>query len=232
VRLTLHTQVVLFFTGALILAGAVGIWLFEHRNALAGVPWPESALACLFQSITARTAGFNTMDYSVLTNTTLYFTILLMFIGGAPGSCAGGIKVTTFATVCAVFRDRLLARPRVRLFRRTLPEETVARAISLLIASFAFVTVVTFAVLASEIGPVPHRQGGGAFLELYFETVSAFGTVGLSTGVTSSLSNLGRLVITAVMFVGRLGPLTLAIAVGVKEGRGAFRYAEENLMVG
>jgi len=232
VRLRLHSKIVLTWSGALIAVGSVGVWLFERQNALAGLPWDESLLACLFQSVTPRTAGFNTLDYSNLTNTTLFFTILLMFIGASPGSCGGGIKTSTFALVSALFRDRLLGRKRVSLFRRTLPEETVARAVSILVASFAFVTLVLFLLLASEIGPVPHRTGGGSFLEYFFEAVSAFGTVGLSTGVTPKLSTFGRVLITAVMFVGRLGPLTLALAVGMKAERGRFQYAEENAMVG
>lgn len=232
VKLTLHTKVVLSFTGALIAGGAVLIWVFEFRNALEGVGFSETVLACLFQSVTARTAGFNTLDYSMLTNTTLFISILLMFIGACPGSCGGGIKVSTFAVVSAVFRDRLLAHSRVQLFRRTMPEETVSRSVALLIASFAFVTVMTFLVLGTEIGPVPHHHGGGRFLDLFFEVVSAFGTVGLSTGATATLSSAGKLLIIGSMFVGRLGPLTLALAVGKKATRGRFQYAEENLMVG
>ncbi|MBE0617805.1 MAG: potassium transporter [Proteobacteria bacterium] len=231
-QLMLHTKVVLGTTGLLIFVGALAMWGFERRNALAGLSWGETTLACLFQSVTARTAGFNTLDYAALTNTTLFFTILLMFVGASPGSCGGGIKTTTFATVLAVFRDRLLARKRVRLFRRVLPEEVVARSVALLIASFAFVTVVTLALSVLEVGPVPHREQGNSFLGLFFEAVSAFGTVGLSTGVTGSLSSPGKLLLTLVMFVGRLGPLTMAVAIGRKGGGEEFQYAEEGLMVG
>ncbi|GAB6062916.1 TrkH family potassium uptake protein [Deferrisoma palaeochoriense] len=231
-RLGLHTKVVLATSAVLTFGGAAGVWFFEAPNTLAGLPWHEQVLASLFQSVTARTAGFNTLDYGSLTNTTLFFTILLMFIGASPGSCGGGIKTTTFAVVTGLFRDRLRARERVSLFRRTLPEATVARAVSLLMASFAFVTLVIFALLATEIGPVPHRSGGGTFLEIFFEAVSAFGTVGLSTGITPTLSTAGRLLVTFTMFVGRVGPLTLAIAVGRKREPGRFLYAEENLMVG
>ncbi len=231
-KLSLHSKVVLSFTGGLIVGGAFLIWAFESRNALQGMGVSETLLACLFQSVTSRTAGFNTLDYAMLTNTTLFITILLMFIGAGPGSCGGGIKVSTFALVLALFRDRLLARNRVHLYRRTMPEETVSRSVALLLASFTFVTVVTFLILGTEIGPVPHYQGGGRFLELFFEVVSAFGTVGLSTGATATLSPLGKLLIIASMFVGRLGPLTLALAVGGKATRGRFQYAEENLMVG
>jgi len=231
-RLHLHTKVVLVTTGVLVLGGAAGVWAFEARNALAGLPWHEQVLACLFQSVTARTAGFNTLDYATLTNTTLFLSILLMFIGASPGSCGGGIKTSTFAVVFGLFRDRLRARERVSLFRRTVPEETVGRAVAIVMASFTFVTLATFALLATELGSVPHGEAGGTFLEILFETVSAFGTVGLSTGVTPDLTVPGRLLVTFVMFVGRVGPLTLAMAVGRKREPGRFLYAEENLMVG
>jgi len=231
-RLGLHTKVVLTTSAVLTFGGAAGVWFFEAPNTLAGLPWQDQLLASLFQAVTARTAGFNTLDYGVLTNTTLFLTILLMFVGASPGSCGGGIKTTTFAVVVGLFRDRLRARERVSLYRRTLPEATVARAVSLLMASFTFVTLVVFALLVTEIGPVPHQMGGGRFLEIFFEAVSAFGTVGLSTGITSSVSTAGRLLLTLTMFVGRVGPLTLAIAVGRKREPGRFLYAEENLMVG
>jgi len=232
VRLQLHSKVVLSTTAILILAGTVGIWVFERGNALKGLGPGESFLACLFQSITARTAGFNTLDYAVLTNTTLFLSVLMMFIGASPGSCGGGVKTSTFAVVASLFKSRILAQGRVSLFKRTLPEHTVSRAVSILMASFVFVTVITFILLAAEIGPVPHHQGGGRFLELFFETVSAFGTVGLSTGITGGLSSFGKILLACVMFVGRIGPLTMALAIGKKEERGRFQYAEENLMVG
>jgi len=228
----LHTKVVLSTTGLLTAVGALTIWLFERKNALVGMPWGETALACLFQSVTARTAGFNTLDYAALTNTTLFFTTLLMFVGASPGSCGGGIKTTTLAVVLALFRDRLLGRQRTRLFRRVLPEAVVVRAVALLIASFAFVTVIALALSVLETGPVPHRDGGNSFLGLFFESISAFGTVGLSTGVTPTLSTPGRLLIAMAMFVGRLGPLTMAVAIRQANGSEEFQYAEESLMVG
>lgn len=232
VRLRLHSKVVLSGTAALTLAGAGGIWLFERVNALAGLPWGETALACLFQSVTPRTAGFNTLDYAALSDKTLFLTILLMFVGASPGSCGGGIKITTAALLGALFRARLLGRRRVSLFRRTVPDATVARAVTIAVASFAFATAAIFLLLAAELGPVPHGASGGAFLEYFFEVVSAFGTVGLSTGTTPTLSTAGRLLVTAAMFAGRLGPLTLAVALGMRGERDRLWYAEENLMVG
>lgn len=232
VRLQLHTKVVLATTAGLLVVGTVGVYVFEVENALAGLPWQEQLLACLFQSVTPRTAGFNTLDYGTLTASTLFFTILLMFIGASPGSTGGGIKTSTFAVMLAVFRSRLLARSRASLFCRSLPEETVSRSVAILTASFVLVTLVTFLLLATEIGEQPHRAGTMSFLEVMFESVSAFGTVGLSTGITPRLSVVGKLVLTGLMFVGRVGPLTLAMAVGRKAEKAHYQYAEENVVVG
>lgn len=232
VRLQLHTKVVLLTTALLIVVGAAGVWAFEARNALRGLPWDEKLLASLFQSVTPRTAGFNTLDYGKLTSSTLFFTILLMFIGASPGSTGGGVKTSTFAVVLALFRARITARNRVSLFRRTVPEDTVSRSVAIVMASVTLLTLVIFALLTTEIGDVAYRAGGKRFLEVMFEAVSAFGTVGLSTGITSSLSATGKVLITGLMFVGRVGPLTLAMAVGRKAEKGRFQYAEENLMVG
>jgi trk system potassium uptake protein TrkH len=232
VRLQLHTKVVLLTTAALVAVGCAGIWTFESRNALRGLPWDEQILASLFQSVTPRTAGFNTLDYAHFTNSTLFFTILLMFVGASPGSTGGGVKTSTLAVVLALFRARIVARSRVSLFRRTIPEDTVSRSVAILMSSFLLVTVVTFALLTSETGGLAHYSGESKFIEIMFEAVSAFGTVGLSTGITSSLSVAGKLLITGLMFVGRIGPLTLAIAVGRKAEKGRFQYAEESLMVG
>ena len=231
-RLQLHTKVVLLITAALIVAGFLGVWAFEARNTLEALPWDQKILACLFQSVTPRTAGFNTLDYGKLSNSTLFFTILLMFVGASPGSTGGGIKTSTFAVVLALSRSRILARSRVSLFRRTLPEDTVSRSVAILMASFVLVTVVTFALLTTEIGDVAYAAGQKRFIEVMFEAVSAFGTVGLSTGITPTLSSAGKLLLVFLMFVGRVGPLTLAIAIGRKAEKGRFQYAEENLMVG
>lgn len=230
--LQLHTKVVLATSAALIAAGASGVYLFEANNALAGLPWHEKVLACLFQSVTPRTAGFNTLDYGTLTASTLFFTILLMFIGASPGSTGGGVKTSTFAVMLAVFRSRLLARSRASLFRRSLPEQTVSRSVAIVTVSFVLVTLVTFLLLGTEVGEQPHREGAMSFLEVMFESVSAFGTVGLSTGVTARLSTFGKLVLTGLMFVGRVGPLTLAMAVGRKAEKAHFQFAEENVVVG
>jgi trk system potassium uptake protein TrkH len=231
-RLRLHSKVVLVVTGLLVLAGGIGVFTFERHNALAGLPGDEVFLACLFQSVTARTAGFSTVDYSGLTNATLFLSVLLMLIGGSPGSCAGGIKTTTVAVVVSLFRDRLLGRARVRMAHRTVPDRSVAQSVSMLVGTLAFVIFVAFALVAVELGPVPHRTAGGTFLEMLFEVVSAVGTVGLTTGVTPTLSATGKILLVSAMFVGRLGPLTLVAALARARRPAKLEYAEEDLLIG
>jgi trk system potassium uptake protein len=231
-RLQLHTKVVLTTTVSLIAIGAAGFWAFEAGNTLRGLPWQEKVLGSLFQAVTPRTAGFNTLDYGTMTNSTLYFTILLMFVGASPGSAGGGIKTTTFAVVLALFLSRLEARAHVSIFRRTLPDVTVSRAMSIMMGSFALVTLFCFALLTLETGHAPYGKAPRQFIEVMFESVSAFATVGLSTGMTPGLSDPGKLLVTALMFIGRVGPLTLAMAVAKKAESGRFHYAEENVTVG
>jgi len=232
VRLTLHTEVVLSTTAILIIGGAIGIWLFERNNTLEQLPVGEQVMASFFQSITARTAGFNTLDYSMLTNTSLFLTMILMFIGASPGSCGGGVKTSTVAIVASMFRGGLKSRHTVNIFQRTIPERTISKALAIIMLSFVFVTIMTFLLMAAEVSSVPHRGGGGTFMELFFEVMSAFGTVGLSTGITSNLSPVGKIIIVFTMLAGRLGPLTLAMALGPGEKKGRFQYAEENVVVG
>ena len=232
VRLSLHTRLVVLVTSLLIFGGAFSFYIFESRNTLKAESLKGIILISLFQSVTARTCGFNTIDLGTVTNATLYMMILLMFVGASPGSTGGGIKTSTLGVLVAMARSRFLGEAGVKVFHRTIPYETVSRALVVLVLAF---TLVTFAVLALafvEIGDTPYALSPTHFIELFFEVVSAFGTVGLSTGITPHLSDLGKLILILVMFVGRVGPLTVATAVGRRSPRGKFRYAEENVMVG
>lgn len=231
-RLSLHSRIVLVTTGSLILAGLVVFLLLEWRNTLSGVPFGEKILTSLFQSVTPRTAGFNTVDYNLLTNGTLLFTIFLMFIGASPGSTGGGIKTTSFAVLLALALAKLKARPETFISRRTVPAETVSRTISILLSSSLLIILSTMALMITDVGNIAVPESRGLFLKYLFETVSAFGTVGLSTGVTPSLSVSGKLILMVLMFIGRLGPITIALAItGEKRDKG-FTYPEENIMVG
>lgn len=230
-RLSLHTKLSVYTTAILILTGTILILIMEWKNTLHPLPFSSRLLTSFFQSVTSRTAGFNTLAISDLANETLFFLIILMFIGASPGSCGGGIKTTTLATLVLMGVSRFKGLDHTRIFKRTIPDSCTGKAISIILISAIIVIFATMTILSTELGEVPHAQTRGKFLELFFEIVSAFGTVGLSTGITSMLSVPGKMLITLVMFVGRLGPLVIAFAFR-KETRIRIQYAEENIMIG
>ena len=231
-RLSVHSKLVLTLTALLLTVGTLGFLLYEWNNSMAGLSLPAKVMAAFFQSVTARTAGFNTLNFGKMANVTLLFTILLMFIGAASGSTGGGIKVNTLGVLFALSRSRLRGEETTSIFRRTLTAETVGRAISVLVVAVIVIYAATMALTVSELGTTIHAESRGLFLELLFEVVSAFATVGLSVGVTSKLSTLGKLILVVVMFVGRLGPLSIAVALSGREPRSTIQYAEENVMIG
>jgi trk system potassium uptake protein TrkH len=231
-RLTLHARVVLTVTGLLLAAGVAGFLVLEWRNLLDGLPLREKVLAAWFQSVTPRTAGFNTVDLGRASSDTLFLTIFLMFVGASPGSTGGGIKTTSLGLIFALFVARWRGRGRARLFRRTIPHAVMDRALALALLAWVLVSVAILVLVTSQGHGRPFHEDEPRFIALMFEAVSAFGTVGLSTGITPSLTAAGKLVLVALMFAGRVGPLTLVLAVGPREERGRFRYAEENVMVG
>ncbi len=226
-RMSLHSKIVLATTAALILVGWLLFALFEWRQTLAELPIGHRIVNALFLSVTPRTAGYNTIDYSQAHEITNFFTILLMMIGGSPGSTAGGIKTTTFAVIGLLAWSRLRGYAATRFGSRSLPEETTDRAIGLYAIAFAIVTGGIFVLTATESG------GRGSFLAWMFEAVSAFNTVGLSMDVTYDLSTAGRWTAILLMFFGRVGPLTLAAALATRRrSERGFRYAYEDVMVG
>lgn len=231
-RLSLHTKTVFTVTSTLILVGTFLVLVLEWQNTLAGKPFGTKLLASFFQAVTPRTAGFNTLTTGNLTNATLFLLIMLMFIGASPGSTGGGIKTSTLGILVALMLARLRGRRNVELFHRTVPLAIVAKAISVAVFALVTIALVTMALSVTEGGLVVSRMGRGKFLEFLFETTSAFGTVGLSTGVTSSLTTVGKILVAITVFIGRLGPLTLALAVGQRAGRQRFEFPEENVMVG
>lgn len=230
-RLSLHSKVVLATTGVLIAGATACFFFFEHNNVLEGRPWDETLLVSLFQAVTPRTAGYNTVPYDQLTNSALMMTIILMFIGGSPGSTAGGIKTSTAAILFGILISRARGMRHATLFRRTVPERIVGEAIAIVLLSVAVVMGMTFVLQWTELHDLAHPGVRGDFLSLNFEAVSAFGTVGLSMGETPGLRASSKLVIIVLMFIGRLGPLTLAVALGRRRGV-EYQYAEEEVLVG
>ncbi len=221
--LRVQTKIVLAVSATLILAGAVLFYALERGSSLAGAGIGDRILVSLFQSVTARTAGFNTCDFGALSSATLMVVIILMFIGASPGSTGGGIKTTTVAVLWSAIMSGLRKRPDSELYRRTIPAEVIQKALSVLIISLVVVLAFGLVLLYYENQP---------FASVMFETVSAFGTVGLSTGITPNLSTAGKVALTLLMFMGRLGPLTIAYAFLRQRRPAQYRYAEERVMIG
>lgn len=233
-RISLHSRLVLAISGALLLTGWVMFALFEWRLTLAEMPVWEKLLNALFMSVTARTAGFNTVDYAEVTTSSDFLTILLMMIGGSPGSAAGGLKTTTVALIGLLAWARLRGNEVTSVWGRSVPEETIQRSVGLFVVAFGMVTAAIFAYTATELGAQGHLAQEAGFLKYMFEGVSAFNTVGLSMGVTAGLTTAGKWVTIVLMFLGRVGPLTFAaaIALSAPTSAGQFRYAYEDVVVG
>ena len=230
--LSLHTRVVLIATALLLAGGTVAVYALERGNPLTLGPLGagEAWLAAFFQSATARTAGFNTIDIGSLTHPTLFLMMALMFIGAAPGGTGGGIKVSTLAVTVVALWATVRGRTDAVLFKRRLPQELVARAFFISLIAFLALNLVGATVLIAE------RQ---SLLPALFETTSAFGTVGLSMsapGAVTSLSGTfgagGKLLVAAMMFMGRVGPLTLAVAVVGRRSGQRIRYPEGRVLIG
>ncbi|WP_257455809.1 TrkH family potassium uptake protein [Archangium lipolyticum] len=222
--LPVHTRVVLLTSAVLVVGGALAWLALEWNQSLAGLSLGQRLWASFFQSVSLRTAGFNSVDLSKLGTPMLLLCLVLMFIGGSPGGTAGGVKTTTVAVLAFTFRALLNTRSEVEVMGRSVPPATVYRACAVALISFGLLFGLAFLLFAAE----PHLP----FRDLLFEAVSAFGTVGLSTGVTPQLSALGKLVVCASMFVGRLGPFTLALAVGLSKARASYSYPSTKIVVG
>ena len=230
-HLSLHTKTVIFFTVLLLFFGWVSFLSMEWHNTLAPLSAPDRLLAAFFQSVTARTAGFNTIPINEMANTSLFIMILLMFVGASPGSCGGGVKTTTLACLVSVGLSRFLGKSRPTLFQRSLPSQVVDKALAVVILGGAAVVLGALILMATELEDLPHAASRGQFLEILFEVVSAFCTVGLSTGLTPGLSAFGKFTIIVLMFVGRIGPVAAALALSRKR-LSKTRFAEESIMVG
>jgi trk system potassium uptake protein TrkH len=232
-RLSLHSRFVLVTTAVLIVAGWALFAIFEWRVTLGELPFAHKLVNSLFLSVTSRTAGFNSVDYATATDSTNFLTILLMFVGGSPGSTAGGVKTTTIALLALLAWSRFRGRERTHAWGRTIPEETMQRAVGLALTAFALLTVCIFLYTYTEHTGV--AEGHARFLPIMFEAASAFNTVGLSMGATATLSEAGKWITIFLMFVGRVGPLTFAAALALaahRRRRDQFRYAREDVVVG
>ncbi len=233
-KFSLHTKLTLITTFYLIVLGTIFIFMAEHKNTLYGLSIHHQILNAFFQAVTPRTAGFNSLPMSRLTEPTLFLLVLLMFVGASPGSCGGGIKTTTFAIFLGIMWNKLKGREKNHILYRTLPLDTVDRAFSVTTLSSILVIICLFLLLLTQTFGLPHTIVSLKlhFLDYLFETVSAFGTVGLSTGVTPTLNAPGKIIIILLMFVGRVGPLTIVHMVKIEEVAKRYQYSEENVMIG
>lgn len=231
-RLSWYSKIVLITTFFLIVGGGFGIYLCESCATRAGGGPGFTMLAGFFQSVTCRTAGFNTVDIRMMTNASLYLMMFLMFVGGGSGSCAGGLKVGTFRVLIAFLTAQIRGRRQAVIGRFAVEEKVVHEALVLLFVSVVIILSAAFILNITEGGLVPHPMSRDLELKILFETVSAYGTVGLSLGLTTTLSTLGKLIVILLMFTGRLGPIVLIAAVQSYQRKELFRWPEERLLVG
>ena len=227
-RMQLQTKVVLSVSALLIVVGMLAIFLFECYAGRGESSQKVGILGALFQSITARTAGFNTVDIRALSPSSKFVLILLMFIGGSPGSTAGGIKTATFAVIIMSVVASLRKRETVEMFGRSVRLVVIGRAVTITVLFMAVLFFTTFALSITE----SKNQNGFTMLDIMFEATSALGTVGLTTGITPSLTGAGKLIIITAMLIGRLGPLTLLAAVTFNQKPAKYSYPEEAIIVG
>lgn len=223
VRLSLHARIVLFASLALILIGTFAIFVLEHGELTPVGGFRNSLLNAFFTSVTARTAGFSTVSIGSLTVPAAMVLMALMFIGASPGGTGGGVKTSSVAVLIATVRSILRRRANVEIFKRTLPQDIVNKAICVVLLSLGLVFISALAISAID---------GRSLTDVVFESISAFGTVGLSRGITGSLTNASKIVIIATAFLGRIGPLTLGLAIGHRLMEAPYSYPAERVLIG
>jgi trk system potassium uptake protein TrkH len=224
-KISLHSKVVLSMSGFLLVIGALGIFIFEFTNirTLGSLDFGAKILSSIFQSTAARTAGPNTVDIGALRQASQFLIIILMFIGASPGSTGGGIKTTTFTILISAIITMIRGKEDIVIFRYRLAKDRILKAITLSMMALFLVIIVTMVLSTTE---------DSSFIKILFEVTSAFGTVGLTMGLTPELSTLGKVLICLTMFAGRLGTITLAYALQPKQEKELFRYPEGKITIG
>jgi trk system potassium uptake protein len=229
-RLQFGTKITLYFTLILLFAGALVFFTFENSNTMQGESWLGKTITTFFQSMTTRNAGFNTVDTGSLALPTLVFFLFLMFVGAGSGSSGGGIRVSTFAIMFASVISTIRRKPNTELFKRTISNDLVMKAYSIFIFFIVGNLVGIFALVITESEAI--ESGAFSLMDILFEHVSAASTVGLSTGITSELSETGKYVIVFAMFIGRVGTLTLAYLLGRQVLSKNYKYPSGHTMIG
>ncbi|MFB0565060.1 MAG: TrkH family potassium uptake protein [Candidatus Aminicenantaceae bacterium] len=224
IHLSLHSKLVLLISLILVVFSFVLFNLIEGNLTLKQFSGQENIISSLFQVVTPRTAGFNTVNLSSLSSATVFLLILLMFIGASPGSTGGGVKTSTLGVIFAFLKSKVTARKSINIFYRTLPLQLVTRAFKVISLALSVIFLVSFILLWSE--PWASME------KILFEVFSAFSTVGLSLGITPQLSAISKIAIVLTMYTGRIGPLTLLYAFSRHRALGKFEYVEESVMIG
>ncbi len=231
-ELRLHSKLTLIATIVLIFGGGLVIGMLEYDGVLEHASWSERILIPLFHSVSCRTAGFNSVDLAKLSNATLFVMILLMTVGAGACSTAGGVKVSTVSMLVLHALARVQGKKYVNAFRRTIPQSAIDRAMASVMLFLIIAVIALTALSVVEQGDYAHNIEGGLFLDAMFEVTSALGTVGLSTGITPTLSAFGKLILVLLMFFGRLGPISVFAAVTVERKRQPPHFAAEEPLVG
>ncbi len=224
-RFTLTSKVAILVSMFLTFVGMILFFLLEYKNptTIGNLSWFDKVLASFFQSVTTRTAGFNTVPMGTLRPATIFMFCILMFIGASPGSTGGGIKTTTIGVIIFYVVGVVQGKENINVFNRRISWDILNRALAILIISIIYVSIVIMAVMTIE---------NMSFEKVTFEVISAFATVGLSMGITADLSAMSKILIIITMFIGRLGPMTFALALGEKKVKQNLRYPKENILVG
>ncbi len=225
-NLSLHSKVVISFTAILLLVGTLAFFLIEHNSAaMEGLSLKGKVLSSFFMSVTARTAGFNTIDIGKMQEGSVIVTIMLMFIGASPASTGGGIKTTTFGVLLSSTISVLRGNKEIEIFHKKIPYDT-------LIKSLCIFTLGSFLVIFSSLWITIIEQGKFLYLDILYEIVSAFGTVGVSRGITANLSSLSKIILIILMYLGRVGAATLGVSILDTHRKKHTRYSEGKIIVG
>jgi len=226
-KFSLHSKIVLVTSGVLIGLGTLIILIEELLSGNHSGSFGTALMTSLFQTISTRTAGFNTVNLNIFSNASIFVMMILMFIGASPGSTGGGVKTSTIGVGIAYIKSLFFRKEKVTIFYRSIPSKIIEKSFLILFLSFGIISIFFFILLSLE-----SKNSEISVFKLLFETVSAFGTVGLSMGITAKLSIISKFVIALLMFIGRVGPITMIVAISKKKSKGTYNYPEEDIMVG
>ncbi len=231
-RLSIHSKITLLTTLAVTVFGTSALFFYERSNAFAHLGIGDGLLNAFFYTVTPRSGGLQSISMLTFSDSSMLLIMVLMFIGGGAGSTAGGIKIGTFGLVVAYMIARLRGKPHLDLWQRTIPKESIDKAIAVSAIVGFFVIVTSLILMTTEAYSSSGYESRVKFVQVVFEAISAACTVGLSLDFTSQLTDAGKVFLSFVMFIGRLGPLALAIAITSRHRKAKYRYAEENIIIG